>query len=275
MLVINDLGFMAKTENSLGTVARVIALLRILAERSNRVTLSDLATELSLAPSTIHRLLAMLKSEGLVDRDPVSKMYYCDAEFVRIASLVLNSSQIKDLAMPSLRALIEEFNETTLLCLYLPQQRRYTIVSALHGTELLRYDVQENTPLQMAWGATARSILAFLPEEDIDAILKDATPSATGADVVDDTTRKELATIRKRGFALTKGQRIAGSIGIGAPVYGIGGKVLGSLCLTIPKGRFDPKREATYAEALIKHAAQLSHSLGYVADNTGRGKLPR
>jgi len=253
-----------KAEESLGTVARVIALLRILAERSHRVTLSDLAAELALAPSTIHRLLAMLRNEGLVGRDPVTKMYYCDAEFVRIASLVLDSSQIKDLAAPLLQSLVQQFNETTLLCLYLAQQRRYTIVSVRHGTELLRYDVKENTPLQMAWGATARSILAFLPQEDIDAILAEAEPSATGAGVVDDSTIKDLAQIRKRGYAITKGQRIAGSIGLGAPVFGVEGKVLGSLCITIPRGRFEPRREVEYARALMDHAARLSHSLGYV-----------
>lgn len=254
---------MGKATETLGTVARVIALLRTLAENNHNLTLSDVATRLGLAPSTTHRLVALLVSEGLIARDPATKTYYCAAEFVRIASLVKHTSSITDLAEPLLRHLVERFNETTLLCLYLEKQRRYTIVSVRHGTELLRYDVKENVPLEMAWGATARSILAYLPESDINAILSEAGAAATGEQVKPKIINVELEEIRRQGYAITSGQRIPGSIGIGAPVFGTAGNVLGSICITVPRERFSPERESEYGKALIEQAVKLSQSLGY------------
>src|SRR3546814_4797279 len=132
-------------------------------------------------------------SDLLVGRDPATKTYYCAAEFVRIASLVLGASRIADLADPILRSLVGKFNESSLLCLYLEQQQRYTIAKVIHGTQLLRYDIEENAALPLAWGVTARSILAFLPQEEIQDILSKAEPSQVSGDPVDERTYADLA----------------------------------------------------------------------------------
>lgn len=255
---------MSKANESLGTVARVIALLRLMAESDNDLTLTALSEKLGLAPSTIHRLLSLLAKEGLVGRNAATKTYYCAVEFVRISSLVLGSSRITNLAEPILQSLAKEFNESSMLCLYLEQQQRYAISKVVHGTQLLRYDIQENTPLALVWGASARSILAFLPQAEIDDILSNAGPSQVDGYLVDETTRADLDRTRERGYAFTLGQRVEGSIGFGAPFFEASGKVLGSICLTIPQSRFDPDMEQTLGRALIHNAAKLSRSLGYL-----------
>jgi len=257
--------YMTKQSESLGTVARVIALLRLVAESRNGLTLTALSERLDLAPSTVHRLLALLIKEGLIGRNAATKTYYCAAEFVRIASLVVGESRVADLAEPLLNSLVERFNESSLLCLYLEQQQRYTVAKVVHGTQLLRYDLEENTLIPLAWGATARSILAFLPEEEIHDILNKAEPSQVTGDPIDERTYADLAVPRQRGYAFTPGQRVEGAVGLGAPFYGANGKIVGSLCLTIPQNRFDPKQEKILGRALIEHAARLSHGLGYVS----------
>lgn len=255
---------MGTTSESLGTVARVIALLRLMAESQNDLTLTGLSEKLGLAPSTIHRLLALLIKEGLIGRNAATKTYYCAAEFVRISSLVLGSSSVGDLAEPILHSLTNTFNESSMLCLYLERQRRYTITKVIHGTQLLRYDIQENRPLPLAWGASARSILAFLPIEEIEEILAKAEPSLVSGEEIDDATYADLELTRKRGYAFTPGQRVAGSVGLGAPFFNASGRVVGSVCLTIPRNRFDPSQEEVIGKSLIEHASRLSHTLGYL-----------
>src|SRR3546814_15544303 len=110
-----------------------------MAESRNDLTLTALSEKLGLAPSTMHRLLALLIKEGLVGRDPATKTYYCAAEFVRIASLVLGASRIADLADPILRSLVGKFNESSLLCLYLEQQQRYKIGRASCRERVCQY----------------------------------------------------------------------------------------------------------------------------------------
>lgn len=244
---------------SLGTVARVVALLRLLAESKNDLTLTALSERMGLAPSTIHRLMSLLIQEGLVGRDENTKTYYCAAEFVRISSLVLGASRVSDLAGPILQSLADQFDESSMLCLYLEQQRQYTIAKSAHGTQLLRYDIQENKPLSLLWGASARSILAFLPQAHIDEVIaREVSRDEDAAGILAD-----LAATRERGYAFTKGQRVEGSIGLGAPFFNAGGKVVGSVCLTIPRNRFDDAREKNMGAALKANAERLSHMLGY------------
>ncbi|MBC7779474.1 MAG: IclR family transcriptional regulator, partial [Proteobacteria bacterium] len=74
-----------------------------------------------------------------------------------------------------------------------------------------------------------------------------------------------LAAIRTRGYALTFGQRIAGAVGIFAPVFGASGRVTGSLGFTIPEHRYDAAREVPISACAVRLADQLSASLGYRA----------
>ncbi|TKR54552.1 IclR family transcriptional regulator [Allopusillimonas ginsengisoli] len=235
-----------------------------MAESQNDLTLTALSDKLALAPSTTHRLLALLIKEGLIGRNAATKTYYCAAEFVRISSLVLGSSSVGDLAEPILHSLTSSFNESSMLCLYLERERRYTITKVVHGTQLLRYDIQENRALPLAWGASARSILAFLPQAEIDDILAKAEPSHVNGEVVDEATYADLELTRQRGYAYTPGQRVAGSVGLGAPFFNASGRVVGSVCITIPRNRFEPSQEKIVGQALIEHAGRLSHSLGYL-----------
>lgn len=254
-----------ETRESLGTVARVVALLRAIAEHDNALTLTTLSEKMGLAPSTTHRLVSLVTQEGLVERNPVTKTYACGAEFLRIASLVVGASSIVERAEPMLRELAAQYDETSMLCLYLARQQRYTIAKAVHGTQLLRYDIRENTPLSLAWGASARSILAFLPQPVIDAVLAQEASGAQAGGMPPDDILSDLQATRQRGYAYTKGQRVAGSVGLGAPVFGEGGQVVGAICLTIPDSRFDPAKESALGQALVRQAGELSRLLGHRA----------
>lgn len=252
-----------KTKESLGTVARVITLLRVMAESQNALTLTAVAERMNLAPSTTHRLLSFLIAEGLVGRDPRTKTYFCASEFVRLSSLVLHSSSPIDLAAPFMESLVAQFNESILLCLYLEKQKRYAIVKVLHGTHLLRYDILENKSLSLMRGGTARAILAFLPEEEIAEVLTQEAAAAVPGESTDDVLA-DLELTRQRGYSFSTGQRIPGSVGLGAPIYNATGKVLGSLCITIPQNRFEAKQKAAIGQSLVDHARRLSFSLGYM-----------
>jgi DNA-binding IclR family transcriptional regulator len=150
-------------------------------------------------------------------------------------------------------------NETAYLCLYLPREHRLTFAAHVESTHPLGYRVRSHEPQTLLTGASGRSILAFLPPDEVNAVL--AREGLAGRlDLAQD-----LALVRARGHAVSFGQRIAGAVGIFAPVFGAGGRVTGSLGFTIPEQRFDPAREAAFAHEACRLAAELSAGLGYRA----------
>ncbi len=242
-----------------GTVARAIAVLRAVAESGDGTQIKRISADLGLPASTVHRLLDLLMREGMVERDEEVPTYRTGLEFLRLSSVVTSHHPLQAIAAPLLEQAVASVNETAYLCLYLPRERRLTFAAHVESTHPLGYRVRSHEPQTLLTGASGRSILAFLPADELAAVL--AREGLAGRlDLAQD-----LAAIRARGYALSFGQRITGAVGIFAPVFGAGGRVTGSLGFTIPEQRFEPAREASFAREACRLAAELSVGLGYRA----------
>ena len=95
-----------------GSVARALALLDALAEGPAGV--NALARRIGVNPSSASRLLATLERGGLVEREPGGP-YRLGLRLVALADGVLARLDVRDLARPQLRALVEQTGETATL----------------------------------------------------------------------------------------------------------------------------------------------------------------
>ena len=259
---------MAAAENgdatSTGTVARVTLLLRVLAEAGGDASLGDIAERMKLPVSTTHRLLNLLLEQGFVQRGPGGRVYRPGLEFLRVGGLVAAHSEVTEVATGFMQAVVDASDETCMLSLYVPRQLATMIAKVIYGTHPLRYEAAMYQPSSLAYGATGRGILAFLPDEVIEAVLTKEEPSpATGRKMVKPAQiRSELAQIRAQGYAHSRGQKVLGAVGFSAPVFDANG-VIGALCITLPDSRFKESMQSRFARILIDQAARFSNALGY------------
>jgi DNA-binding IclR family transcriptional regulator len=254
----------APAETSSGTIARAALLLRVMAELPGEAALSTIAARMRLPNSTTHRLLNLLMEEGFVERGQSAGSYRVGLEFVRLAGLVISRAEVSERAQEFMQAVVDACDETCMLSLYVPRTRTTMITKVIHGSHPLRYDATTYVPGSPIWGATGRGILAYLPDDMIDAVLaSDQTPSASGGKTPKpQQIKRELAHIRTQGYAHTHGQRIAGAVGFSAPIFASHG-VVAALCVTVPESRFKPSMESRIASALKKQAAHFSATLGW------------
>ena len=248
---------------ALGTVQRVVEVLRFFAER-REATLKELSVALSLAPSTCHRLLDLLGREGLIEQDQVHRRYRAGIELFRISALVQSRDDIRTVARPVLRQLVDACDETCVLSLYLPTEAKIFFAERVDSSRALRYQVAMNTPVSVLWGASGRAVLAFLDSKTVDHIYKTEgrAPGSGDALPARRSLEKDLAAIRQRGYDITHGQKIAGAVGISAPVFGIDGKVVGSLCITVPETRIKAKDYSRLGTLVRSGAGRLSQAVG-------------
>ena len=247
-----------------GTALRLIGVLRHLAEADGEVTVKGLADALALPPSTAHRMLGQLARTGMVEADGARHRYCPGVEYYRLAALVAGRMDLAEIARPIMDEVVAECGETCVLGLYIPGERRMMFVARADSAHPLRYPLALHRPLSVAWGASGRAILAFLPAEEIDAVLalREASPATGAALPAPAEMRRRLADIRSRGVAVSHGEKIPGAVGIAAPVTRAGGHVIGSLSVTIPELRFQPDSEARLVELVRSRAAELSRALG-------------
>jgi DNA-binding IclR family transcriptional regulator len=259
---------------SIGTVQRVIEVLRFFAERGE-ATLKELSVALSLAPSTCHRLLDLLGRQGLIEQDSVHRRYRVGMEMFRISALVQSREDIRSIARPLLRQLVDSYDETAVLGIYLPVEGKIFFAERVDSSRMLRYQLAMNVPVSVLWGASGRAILAFLDSETIDRIYKveGRAPGSGEALPSRRALEKDLAVIRERGYDITHGQKIPGAVGISAPVFGADGKVVASVCVTVPESRIKESDYPRLGAAVRTTAHRLSQAIGSPADNTK--PLPR
>jgi DNA-binding IclR family transcriptional regulator len=248
---------------SSGTVARVALMLRALAEAGGDASLSDIAARMKLPPSTTHRLLNLLQEQGFVERGQDSRSYRAGLELLRVAGLITSRAQLTDVAQDFMRAVVDACDETCMLSVYLRGKRSTMIAKVIYGSHPLRYEATLYQPTSLVWGATGLGILAFLPQDVIDDVIAHEGPSPASGDAITAVQlRRELARIRERGYAHTRGQKIPGAVGISAPVCN-GTGVVAALCITLPDSRFQKGMEARLAGILKDQAASFSAALGW------------
>lgn len=83
---------------------------------------------------------------------------------------------------------------------------------------------------------------------------------------------KQLKKIKSDGFALTIGEYIEGAVGVAAPIRDKYSKVVASLGIIGPYSRLTEDKHSTLIHLVVKHARELSISLGYDDINSKNAK---
>lgn len=252
-----------KEGDTVGTTERAIRLLQFIAE-SGDFSLKSAAHALNLPPSTVHRMLQLLNKLDLVARYD-KQTYRIGREFYRMGSLAAGKFDLNAAAHPQLKEIFSRFQETCSFALYLPSTRRGMIVETLTTPHPLQYRIDPFIPWSLVWGALGRTMLAYLPDEDIRAALSEAEPSpATGQPAPTlESLAEELAAIRANGYYVSINQNVKGATGTAAAVLGTDGRLIGSLGLTIPVARYDPNRQPEISNVILEQARALSAALGH------------
>jgi DNA-binding IclR family transcriptional regulator len=220
-----------------GTVARVLRLLMIFGEADGPIGVHQIARQSGLPISTVHRLVNLIADDGFVQYEADTRLYSPGAQLHRLTAMLWSSGPAV-VAQPILDDLSKKFDETVVLFLYLPDQLAISPIAKAEGTRALRYVFDMNVPIQMAWGASGKSILAHLDEKTVRRVYKAAKPTGSGFSMAKwDDYVEELRGIRERGYAASSGERIPGAQAVGSVVFAAGDDVLGGICVTFPQDR--------------------------------------
>ncbi len=233
-------------------------LLKLVATGPSSFSLSELTERAGLPTSSVHRLLKEMVSSGLVERGP-GQAYKPGRELFRLASQLVSRFDLARSALPFLENLVQNWNETAVLCLYSPTSHNAVIAEVVPTTHPLRFAVEIGREIALPWGSLGRAILAFLPPGEIEKAIRDATvgPISGQPRLPRGTLEAELTAIREQGYSLyfDPSNDIAG---IASPVFGSGREILGCLGVTMPSKRYQLHTQDDLAIAVRDAARSLS-----------------
>lgn len=254
-------------EHTLETTERSLGLLETI-ERLEGATVSELASECSLAPSTVYKHLVTLQSKGYLNER--ENTYYVGFRFLNLgehARSRIRGLQLIEEAVQELTAETDEEVDFTVE----DHGRVMTILESYHkwvkygdddGTE--RYRARIGSYYHMHSTATGKAILASYPRERVDAIV-DAwgLPARTERTITDRTEMlAELDRIAERGYAIDDQEYADGLRSVGMAINGPDGRVIGAISVSGPSYRLHGDiLRTTIPEALRGVIADLQREL--------------
>jgi len=241
-------------------VIRAIRLLKAVAVHDEGCALTELASELDLSPSTTHRLLAALESEGLLEQVSPSRNYTLGPAALTIGAHALHKSDLRSLARPMLRSLAEASGETATL--EIPVEGEMLILDEISGSQIVGAHVEVGTLWPIYATSTGKALLATLPIDEFETRLALTRARLTFSTLVDsDALRIDIQRTRESGFATAANELEAGYAAVGVAVLDGNGRGIAALSIGGPSERLDHAMRRHYADLLLKSARELSNLL--------------
>lgn len=224
---------------------------------SEQVRVSEAAAHLGVAPSTAHRLLAMLQYHGFVTQDPRTHEYLAGPDLVRFGLAAAKQLDLRQQARPVLEALSSAVNET--VHLGVQQGASVLYIDGIEGTRVLRIGSRAGASLPLHCVSMGKALLAALPPERFDELYqKEPLPGLTPRTVTSKAElAKQLALIRKQGFALSCGESDDGVASVAMAAVDARGVVRAAISIAAPATRMTREQISDWIPLLRKAAADL------------------
>lgn len=243
---------------------KVLFILKRLGEEPFEISLTELAVEMGIGKSGLHKIMEALKKDLFVIQDPQSRRYHLGPVVLRLGSVYDRFKGLSEVADPILSYLSERTGETVYISVWegnraFPACQRGK-PEGIYGRNNF---IGKSIPINA--GASAMLLCAFQPEDVVARLLAETElPRTTPNTITDrDLLLAELHRIRARGYALEDETFTPNVICLSVPVFDHGGAVWCCLSLAAAKDRVDGEKCEHLIRLLKTGADELSYSFKF------------
>ncbi|MEW6269933.1 MAG: IclR family transcriptional regulator [Thermodesulfobacteriota bacterium] len=236
---------------------RTLDVFEAFARTQKPLTLSELAREIEVAPSSCFALIKTLRDRGYLYGVGERRTLYPTRRMLDQATAIAACEPHVSRMLPVMSALRDETGETVIL-----GRREKNAVVYLHVCEsrqTVRYTARAGDLKPLHSSAIGKVILASLPRDEraklVQALPRPRVTANTlcaAAELADDVEAGLL-----RGYQLTRGENVADVMAVAMPIV-IGGDLFG-LCIAAPMHRMS-STHARHAKALKRALSRMKEA---------------
>jgi DNA-binding IclR family transcriptional regulator len=250
---------------ALGTQAlrRAFAVLGCFSLDVLECSLKEISDALFLPKATVHRLLSALKHLDLLEQDEDTHKYRLGWKLFELGNCVDTLNLLKKKARPYLEGLREKVRETVHLAVLSDTEVLY--VDKIMGSHRMTMITSVGLRLPSHVGGLGKCLLAFLPEAELDRVIKASKLRRFTENTITDPEKlKEvLKKVRTNGFAIDNEEVEIGLTCVGVPVMDGNRKVVAAISVSGPKARMDRATMRQHTRMALEEARKISHALGF------------
>jgi IclR family acetate operon transcriptional repressor len=255
-------------EGGVQSVDRALQIIETLAEDDEGYRLSDLAVRTGLSTSTAHRLLTALEKRRFVQFDRTQSKWHVGAQSFAVGATFTRRRNVVAQAVPYLRKLRDQTRETANLAVV--DDEAIIVLTRVESREIMRSLTKVGGRVAMVASGVGKAVLATYPDADVNAIIRHhGMPRLTEKSIVrPGDLFRELATIRRQGYAVDDEEACIGLRCIAAVVYNDCSEPLAAISVSGMTSRLTDDRLADLGRAVREMAAELTAALGGVLPAT-------
>ncbi len=237
------------------SILRAAAILQCFTAGS-ALGVTEIAEKVGLHKSTAFGIISTLVHCGFLQQDTVSGRYSIGPELFRLGSLY--DRDLSRSVRPFLDDLVREFRETAN---YVVQNGTNIIyIEKVESPHSMRISTARGKQLPLYCTGAGKAILAFLPRPERMSVLKKTAfrPLTERTITKKEDLEKELAAIRRNGYAIDNEEVELGLFCVAAPVLDPEGYPIGAISVSGPVIRMTEPVQEKISGRLIEYADKIS-----------------
>jgi len=242
---------------------RALAILELLAKHHDGLSMVEIAGLLEFPNNSVYRITSTLCNHGYLNRDEHSKRFSLSRKLLALGFASLSEENIIEMSIDIMRQLRDATRETVLLATLLTESM--VVLEQVPGSHPFKFMVDAGSRLHLHTSAPGKAVLAYLPESEREALLKNLKlPFFNDRTITKKTHfRRELTKVKAQGYALDFAEQMEGVHCVGAPVFNERGYPIAAIWITGPRERMPASSFETLGRQVEEHAHTISQRFGY------------
>ncbi len=247
----------------LESVDRVMQVLDCFTQETPELRLTDLSERLGVSKATTLRIVSTLEAGSYLTRDPQTKRYRLGVRLFHLGMIVRHQMDLRAIAEPELRRLVEVTGETA--ALFVPDPLGPICLDVVQSSKAMRVFAHPGSRMPWNAGTSSKVILAYLPADESEAILaRGGFERFTEFTITDpERIREMLGDIRRQGYHVGVRDLDVDALGVGAPIFNDAGQIAGAIGVAAPAVRLPAAEIAPMIDLVRGATAEISRRLGY------------
>jgi DNA-binding IclR family transcriptional regulator len=245
----------------IASLEKGVKILELLAEQK-ALTVTEVASALTINRAGSHRFLATLRDLGYVEKNEENR-YQLTFRIFEMGMKVADRSDIRQEAHNYMREISVIFRETVNLGFW--DGKDILHLDKIDSLEILRIDAPLGSKTPAYCTALGKAILAHLSPKELSAYLSRTrlVPHGPNTIVSKKKFREELKKIRQQGYALDDEELAEGLRCIAAPIFDYTGQSRYALSISSPTMRLPMDKVDKTHQKVREVCNRLSPHLGY------------
>ncbi|MBN2224817.1 MAG: IclR family transcriptional regulator [Deltaproteobacteria bacterium] len=256
---------------SVQSIRKAIDILSLFSITRPHLGITEISKSIGMPKATAHGIVKTLVEQGFLIQDAENNKYSLGLRIYELGMILSGTLKINLVGLGPARRLAQ--NRSTMVRLGLwDRESVFVTMNRFPSSDVTQTQfLGPRIPAHCT--ALGKSILAFLPKEQIRDYLKHAELSAyTPRTIVSKKALlDELEDIVRIGYATDNQEYVSGHCCIGAPIYDRMGNPIAAVSLSVQPPDLIRKLPSSLVDDLIEISIEISMSMGYVPGTASRG----